>query len=184
VCVGSGEGHGLVGVGPGVGVGRGRGVGREVGDGVGLGATAVTVRVEAFGDGEGLELGAAMGVLDADALERIAAQESRPHKTACVCACARGRAAAGGLWNARNAPEPPTTISTAAHGARYRERRVSRERGWPLGGDSVELDGSLAPLDGPVGIWPLPGPPNATKLPPQSRPLCRRKNRPTQNPSS
>ena len=45
-------------------------------------------------------------------------------------------------------------ISTAAHGARYRERRVSRECGWPLGGDSVELDGPSAPLDGPVGIRP------------------------------
>ena len=97
MCVGSGEGQRPVGVGPGVGagVGRGRGMGLGVGDGLGLGATAVTVRVEAFGDGERLEPGAATGVLDADAPERIAAQESRPHKAA--CACARGRAAAGGL---------------------------------------------------------------------------------------
>jgi hypothetical protein len=151
VCVGSGEGHGPVGVGPGVGVGRG--VGRGVGDGVGPGATAVTLRVDAFGDGEGLELGAAMGVLDADAPERIAAQESRPHKAVCAV-CARGRAAAGGLRNARNAPEPPTTISAAAHGARYRARRGSRECGWPLRGDSAELDGSSKKLDGPVGIRP------------------------------
>jgi hypothetical protein len=48
----------------------------------------------------------------------------------------------------------PTTISPAAHGAMYRARRLSREYGWPLGGDSVELDGSSAPLDGPVGIRP------------------------------
>jgi len=46
------------------------------------------------------------------------------------------------------------TISAAAHGAMYRARRVSWEYGWPLGGDSVERDGSSAPPDGPVGIRP------------------------------
>ena len=72
-------------------------MGRGVGDGVGPGATAVTVRGEAFGDGEGLELGAAIGALDVAAAERSAAQESRPHKAGCAAVCARGRAAAGGL---------------------------------------------------------------------------------------
>jgi hypothetical protein len=62
---------------------------------------------------------------------------------------------------------------------------VRRERGWPLGGDSVELDGSSAPPDGPVGIpppsWTAKCYQMATTI---TAVYVSEKNRPIQNPSS
>jgi hypothetical protein len=144
-----------VGVVVGVGRGRGRGLGRGLGDGVGSGGGAAPVTagtVGALGDGEALVVGSAVGVLDGDASERSTAQATSPHIGA-ACA-ARGRAATGGLCITRNAPDPPTTISPAAHGATTRARHVGREPGRPPAGGSDAGDGSLAPLNGPVGMRP------------------------------
>jgi hypothetical protein len=143
-----------VGVGAGVGVGVGRRVGRGVGVGVGWGAggTAAAILVAAPCDRVGLELAAGDGARDVEASECHTAHATSPQYAA-VCA----RARAGADWcSARNAPEPPMTISPAAHGTTYRTRQESREFGLSPTAGPVAEDGSLAPLDGPVGIRPLP----------------------------
>jgi hypothetical protein len=120
-----------------------------VGVGGGEGGAAAATLVEALREREGLEL--ADGVRDVDASECHTAHATSPQYAVCA------RARAGADWcSAMNAPEPPITISPAAHGATYRTREVSWEKGRPPTGGSVADDGSLAPLDGPVGIRPLP----------------------------
>jgi hypothetical protein len=161
VCVGVGVGVGVggcvgVGVGVGAGVGVGRGVGRGVcvgvGAGWGAGGIVAATLVAAPRERDGLELAAAVGAPDVEASECHTAHATSPQYAA---VCARARAGAG--WcSARNAPEPPMTISPAAHGAAYRPRKENREFGRPPTAGSVAEDGSLAPLDGPAGIRPLP----------------------------
>ena len=151
VGVGVGVG-GCVGVGAGVGVGVGRGAGRGVGVGWGAGGTAAATLVAAPRDRDGLELAAGDGARDVEASECHTAHATSPQYAA-VCV----RARAGADWcSARNAPEPPMTISPAAHGAAYRTRKENREFGRPATAGPVAEDGSLAPLDRPVGIRPLP----------------------------
>ncbi len=119
-------------------------------------ARAVT-RIEGATAGRGL----AVGVLEADASDRRTAQATRPQKAVCARGWLTGLT---GSRSRRNPPTPPRTSSpAAAHGATCRTRHMSGENGRPRGG-SVELaalvglGGSVAPLDGPVGIrlppWP------------------------------
>jgi hypothetical protein len=83
---------------------------------------AAATLVAAPRERDGLELAAADGARDIDASECHTAHATSPQYAVCA------RARAGADWcSARNAPEPPMTISPAAHGAAYRRREENRE---------------------------------------------------------